>query len=145
MLAQILNIDIIKKIQCMAQKDNLNLDYCCDTSDCANGDYYAGAAAMCGGKSKMASAADLAAIASDIYGTTIGEYDDLEASAGKTYSVSIGAKYGFSDANSASVWGWSGREDNSGYAYARSFRSTYSNCYSYYRYDSSGLVLCKGD
>ncbi len=131
--------------ECMAQKDDLELDYCCFQSNCSNKDYYAGAALTCGGKSKMASAADLAAIASDIYGTTLGEYDDLEISAGKTYRDSIGSKYGFSDANSASFWVWSGSENTNLVVYSRRFYSTYSNWGTYYRLNSGGLVLCKGD
>ncbi len=127
--------------ECTAQKDALGLDYCYNGND-----YYAGAALTCGGKANMASMADLAAIASDIYGTTIGEYQDLSSSAGKTYSVSIGSKYGFSDANSASFWVWSGRETSSNGAYYRYFYSTYSSWYNYSgRNGSSGLVLCKGD
>ncbi len=122
--------------ECTAQKDALGLDYCYNGDD-----YYAGAAAMCGGKSKMASLADLAAIASDIYGTTIGEYDYKEG----TYNVSIGAKYGFPDPNSAQFYVWAGREDDSDFAYDRNFYSANSNWAYGGRGYSGFLVLCKGD
>ncbi len=129
--------------ECMAQKDDLGLDYCCDTSDCANGDYYAGAALTCGGTKNIASRVELAIIAKDIYGTTIGAYEDKE---GISYNASIGLKYGFSDANTKTFWVWSGEERHSYAAYCRSFASAYSRAYSeggQARRLSSGLVLCK--
>ncbi len=138
--------------ECTAQKDALSLDYCCSSGFCSNHDYFAGAVAMCGGKSKMASAADLAAIASEIYGTTIGAESNLISSAGKTYNASIGAKYGFPDAKTASFRIWSStREDVFGnLAYAREFYSASSyygdhvhNSHTFARYRSDALVLCK--
>ncbi len=127
--------------ECMAQKDALGLDYCYNGND-----YYAGAAAMCGGIANMASGSDVAAIASDIYGKAIGSGSDLSSSAGKTYSLSIGTKYGFPDANSESFWVWYGHEESGLYARGRRFESTSTNWSTGYgRYASSGLVLCKGD
>ncbi len=104
------------KAECEAKKGDLGINACnYDT------DYWAKAVETCGHVDKMASMADLAAIASDIYGTTIGEEEDKE---GISYNASIGSKYGFSDANTLSFWVWSGRETTSYYAYTRYFSST---------------------
>ncbi len=127
--------------ECEAKKGDLGISYCVSYDT----DYWAGAVEVCGHVDKMASMVDLAAIASDIYGTIVGAYDDVSTSTG--YNSTIGAKYGLGDANSSSFTVWSD-EGTSSAAYIRNFNSHSTNADDYEgirRFMNSGLVLCKGD
>lgn len=58
----------LTKADCLAIKDSLGIDRCCDTCDSQGGDYWAGAVKACGGIDKVASPDALMEIANDIYG-----------------------------------------------------------------------------
>ncbi|MBQ8168391.1 hypothetical protein IJZ97_03135, partial [bacterium] len=117
----------------------------CMSSDYGTDDYWAGAAELCGGTSKMASMVDLAKIANYVYNTDIvGEktdngsgYDDADISYDSTKAAELGLP------SSAGFFLWSGEETDSGSAYSRYFGS--DNTDGYYRISSGGLVVCLGD
>ncbi|MBQ8169051.1 hypothetical protein IJZ97_06525, partial [bacterium] len=103
--------------------------------------YWAGAVKACGGTSKMASTAQLGNIASYVYGTTVGErdnvYDDI------TYDPTKAAELGLP--SSAGFFVWSGEEYASTNAYFRYFYSGSTVWSRTSRNDSGGLVVCLGD
>ena len=123
----------LTKAECAARKGELGLTYCNNGND-----YYAGAAAECGGTSKIASKADVALIASEIYGKA-GVYNI-------TPNSSIATSMGFPDPKTSPFWVWYGQENsNSDFAYRWHFDPRGSGSNNSYRGDSSGLVVCLGD
>ncbi|MCI5888422.1 MAG: hypothetical protein MRZ62_02760, partial [Brachyspira sp.] len=130
------------KAECEAQKSTLGIKECCPTDWCYNNDYWAGAVKQCGGVSKMPTAAQLAELASQMY---VG-------------NPSIGAKEKKSgiqfDSNSSTAkalgltpyfYLWSGEEDDSKFAYRRSFYTTSSSWGSLIHRDSGGQAVCLGE
>ena len=111
----------------------------CMSSDHGTSDYWAGAAELCGGTSKMASNTDLAKIANYVYDT------DSVAATGSIFSLNFNpTKAAELGLPSPSFWLWSGREYSEDYAYPRGFRSNgtlYTNGNGA-RYDSSLLAIC---
>ncbi|MFI3301335.1 MAG: type II secretion system protein [Candidatus Gastranaerophilales bacterium] len=126
--------------ECENQKDDLGIKECCPDADCSGTDYWAGAVAYCGGVSNMPTMEDLALMASDIYGVTVGTYSTIED---LTYDINIVTSYGLSDLDTITYGIWSGDEYSSMYVYRRYFSSTFTQIVSEgYRKYSNRYVFC---
>ncbi len=119
------------------------INQCCDSSNCKNtyyGDYWAGAAELCGGTSKMASQSDLVKIANYVYNT------DSVTATGTTSSLTLDpTKATELGLLSPSFYLWSGKENATIGAYARGYYSTDTDWYSGNRSNSLLLAVCLGD
>ncbi len=116
-------------------------------------DYWAGAVKHCGGVQNMPTPAQLAEIATDLYGdhgfSTSGyEYKDgLTMDKTKSYVSILDAVYGDSVSGrpSGEFAIWSGQESDGYYAYDRGFVSDYTLADGYYRGTNYALAVCLGD
>ena len=130
------------KAECEAQKSTLGIKECCPTNWCYNNDYWAGAVKQCGGVSKMPTAAQLAELASQMYvgNPSIGakeEKSGIQFDSNSSTAKALGLTPYF--------YLWSGEEDDSKFAYRRSFYTTSSGWYSLNRRDSGGQAVCLGE
>ncbi len=128
---------------------------CCGDSDCqTNGDYWAGAVALCGGKSNMPTEQQLADIATYIYGMTVPyrgytKCQDAEGNGGEygEYGVEVECRddskalsLGFKISPYFVVWtNGAYSADN---AYYRSFGSTSTGLGGGGRYDGDNQAVC---
>ena len=126
--------------ECMAQKDNLGIKKCCSTYNCGNTDYWAGAVKQCGGVSKMPTMDDLGKLASQLYkgNPNIGAEENYEGLWDRDAVTALGFN------SSSDFYLWSGKEDNSNFAYLRYFYYRYSNRYSRFR-GSANQAFCLSD
>ena len=100
---------------------------CCSWSDCqTNGDYWAGAAKLCGGKNNMANDADLVKIESYIYDAS-------------SFNPEKTTELGFSSPN---FYLWSGEVDSPHYAYARYYYSGGTHFEDWPRNFSDPFAVC---
>jgi hypothetical protein len=133
----------LTKAECEAQKGALGISQCCTSSNCNTyGDSWAGAVAQCGGVNNLPTTADLAKIASAIYGgnPSIGAKEDK---AGLTYTSGTATALGLPE---PTFWLWSNEEISSNFTYARNFYPTASNWTQYYRYYDGNLrTICVTD
>ena len=132
--------------QCEAQKDDLGIQECYYDND-----YWAGAVAHCGGVQNMPTPAQLAEIATDLYGdhgfsSSGSEYiDGLTMDKTKPYVSILDAVYG--DSVSGRLSGefaiWSGQESGGYGAYVRGFGSDSTTAGdNSSRYGNSDLAVC---
>ncbi|MBQ8168876.1 hypothetical protein IJZ97_05620, partial [bacterium] len=113
------------------------IKYCHNDS---SGDYWAGAAELCGGTSKMASMADLAKIADYVYNTSgTGAHDNVYD---LTFDPTKAAELGLP---SPTFYLWSGEEDDSYYAYIREFSPGFTGWTNYGRNGYDLLAVCLGN
>ena len=119
--------------ECESMKSSLGIRNCS-----ANLDYWAGAIKACGGASKMASSADLAMIATQIYGQNIGTNDRIFS--GLNFNLNIAQQLGFSNYGFAI---WAPNENNSEVGLTRNFLQSASATNWTPRSDSSILYICK--
>ncbi|MFI3301428.1 MAG: type II secretion system protein [Candidatus Gastranaerophilales bacterium] len=121
--------------ECENQKEELGIKYCYYDTD-----YWAGAVAYCGGVDYMPTMADLAIIASEATGQTVGAYSTVED---VKYDTDILESYGLPDPISSGYGIWSGEELSPTLAYRRAFQSTYTD-YNYNTGRSSSVrwVFC---
>ena len=127
--------------QCESRKGELGIKECCSESHCLGRDYWAGAAAMCGGTDKMPTQAELTELAKLLYNTS------SINSSGTIYNLKLdtskASSMGFTGSD---FYVWSGEERDSNSAYDRGFNSwrtfwTYND-----RGNSSFIqVVCSGD
>jgi len=125
------------KAECEAQKSTLGINACNYDND-----YWAGAMKMCkdqGGR--LPTEAELAQLASELYGTTIGS---TESKSGLSLDTN---KLPESFAGLSSSWSflWSGSEGSASYAYGRYFGSSTTGRSYYTRYDSDIRAVCVGE
>ena len=102
-------------------------------------DYWAGAARLCGGVSKMASNADLLKIANYVY-----ETDSIKptgSTSGITFNGNKAAELGLPTSD---FYLWSNEEIGENNAYIRTFRS-YTSWNSNHRYNGGLLAICTGE
>ena len=125
----------LTKAECEAEKGKLGIKNCW-----YNDDYWAGAVKQCGGVSKMPTMEDLAKLATELYGTTVGRNDDIR---NLTLDTSKASSLGFTG-ESFRVW-MDGEYPYGDAAYYRIFESSHT----YYRYDhrsySDFQAVCIGD
>ena len=126
------------KAECEAQKSTLGINDCYDNDD----DYWAGAVKQCGGVSKMPTMAQLGELASQLYvgNPTIGAKEDkrnIQFDFNSSTAKSLGLTPVFDL--------WSGEENNSTYAYIRTFRTMYTGWTTNGRGSSYGVAVCLGD
>ena len=126
----------LTKAECEAEKGKLGIKGCnYDT------DYWAGAVKQCGGVSKMPTADDLAKLATELYGTSVGAEQDIW-NGGLTLDTSKASSLGFTG---TSFYVWSGKDLNSGFAYYRAF-SSLGTLWGYnYRTYSNFQAVCAGE
>ncbi|MFI3300873.1 MAG: type II secretion system protein, partial [Candidatus Gastranaerophilales bacterium] len=126
--------------ECENQKDDLKINKCCPDADCSGTDYWAGAVAYCGGVDYLPTMADLAIIATDAIGQTVGAYSIVED---VSYDTDILESYGLPDPTSSGYGIWSGEEYSSTLASRRYFLSTYTTSSDgSYRYYFTRWVFC---
>ena len=124
----------LTKAECEAEKGKLGIKSCPFDQD-----YWAGAVKQCGGVSKMPTMDDLAKLATELYGTTVGAEQDigyLQLDSSKASSMGFTEQY-------FSVW--SGEEYNSYYAKYRRFRSSDTSWYGASRDSSRNQAVCVGE
>lgn len=98
-------------------------------------DYWAGAAKLCEGRGNMASTAQLAKLATQIYGKTCGEASSCTGTRNQALATSMGLPTG-------EFFLWSSGEVSATNAYDRHFGPTGSARYSHDRGNSNPAVLC---
>ncbi len=130
----------ISKEECETIKGELGINACNYDND-----YWAGAVKQCGGTKNMPTMAQLADLASMIYGQEIGEKEKLLG-----LTVANQALYDtlYRKSSTASLryfYVWSGEEYSSNFAYSRGFTTTYTTYDDGGRYDSDGLAVCRAD
>ena len=114
----------ITKAECEAQKSDLEINECCPTDDCSNGDYWAGAVKACKDQGKkLPTMAQLGELASQLYvgNPSIGAKEDkdhIQFDSNSSIAKALGLTPSFSL--------WSGEEGSSSIAYYRSFNTTIS-------------------
>ena len=129
--------------ECEAQKDDLGIQACYN-----GGDYWAGAVAHCGGVQNMPTPAQLAEIATDLYGVSIsgGEYKSgLTMDSTKPYVSILNAAYGQSILEGFAIWsGQMGQlnEHQDFSALGREFASSYTTFTDSYNLLYSALAVC---
>ena len=112
----------------------------CMNSNYGTSDYWAGAAELCGGTSKMATMAQLAKIADYVYNTSgIGAKQDVSS---LTFDATKASELGLP---SPSFYLWSGEEYSATNAYHRRFYSANTNWSTNNRSSSYLLAVCLGD
>jgi len=124
------------KAECEAQKSTLGINACYWDND-----YWAGAVKACKDQGlRLPTEAELAQLASEFYGTTIGATEYKEA----TLNTS---KLPESFSGLGPSWGrlWSGGESSYTNAYYRDFFSSYTDRNSVYRNNSGGRAVCVGE
>ena len=126
----------LTKAQCESRKEELGIKSCYFKND-----YWAGAAAMCGGTDKMPTQAELTELAKLLYNTS------SINSSGTIYNLkldtSVATAMGFSG---TPFYVWSGEVYNSVYAYYRYFNSSYTIwSKNNFRSTSNGQVMCSAD
>ena len=109
----------------------------CISSDIGPNDYWAGAAELCGGTSKMANMADLGKIAAYVYNK-----DNIGANAYITDLTLYTAKASELGLPSSGFSIWSGEEDSEYDASLRLFNSTNTSHASYNRNNRNRLAVC---
>ncbi|MFI3300648.1 MAG: hypothetical protein R3Y28_04420, partial [Candidatus Gastranaerophilales bacterium] len=125
--------------ECENQKDDLNINECCSDADCSGIDYWAGAVAYCGGVEYLPTMEDLALMASDIYGVTVGTYSFFGS---VSYDADILESYGLPEPTSLAYGIWSGEEVSSTGVYRRNFGSGSTSIDSGGRKASNRWVFC---
>ena len=123
--------------ECTAKKSELGLSYCYGGND-----YYAGAAAACGGKSNLPSQSQLTQLAKDLYGTS------SISSSGTTSGLTLDttAASAFLAARGYSYfYVWSSNEYSSSVAYRRDFNSTTTYWTTNNNRSYSALAVCLGE
>ena len=130
----------ISKQDCEDLKSELGIKACNRESD-----YWAGAVKQCGGIKNMPTMAQLAQLATQIYGQEIGakEYKGGLTIKDQTLFDALLAKS--PTATSSYFYVWSGEENSSDYAYGRDFFTTRSNYYGSSRNNSNRHAVCLGD
>ena len=107
--------------ECTAQKSELGLSYCYSGND-----YYAGAAAACGGKSNLPSQSQLTQLAKDLYGTS--SISSSGTTSGLTLDTTEASAF-LAARGYSNFLVWSSVEYSSNRAYYRNFVSTYTYWY----------------
>ncbi len=126
----------LTRAQCESRKGELKINGCHYERD-----YWAGAAAMCGGTDKMITLAELGQLASLLYKEhpSVGAYQGIE---GLTLDTSVATAMGFSG---TFFYVWSGEEINWDFVNGRNFYSSESYGGNFSRHSSNWLVICSGD
>ena len=127
----------LTQAQCEARKGELKINACSYDND-----YWAGAAAMCGGTDKMITMAGLGQLASLLYkgNPTVGAKQNKS---NITLDTSVATAMGLSG---TSFHVWSGEEYSGGGAYYRGFYLSYTYLYDGYpRFYSNAQAVCSGD
>ncbi len=109
----------------------------CMTSNRTGGDYWAGAAELCGGTDKMASMDELGKIAAYVYNQN--SINPLQNISNLTFDTSKGIELGLP--SSANFYLWSGEEANEYDAKGKYFNLTSTGWSSYYRYNSFSTII----
>ena len=121
--------------ECTAKKSELGLSYCYGGND-----YYAGAAAACGGKSNLPSQSQLTQLAKDLYGTS--SISSSGTTSGLTLDTTAASAFLAASGSSSYFYIWSSEEYSSDRAYNRYFGSTRTRWYDLCRYRSYLLTVC---
>ena len=121
--------------ECTEQMDELGLTYCYNGND-----YYAGAAAACGGKSNLPSQSQLTALAQYLYNTSSINMNSPSYYNSLTLDTSKASALGL---RSSGCFLWSNQE-NSSYSYGMGFMSQMAVWGSISRHstDSGNYVAC---
>ena len=132
----------LSREQCEAQKDDLGIKVC--NSD---NDYWAGAVAHCGGVQNLPTPAQLAEIATDLYGISIGANTSkysITMDQTKPYVSILETVSGGSVSNGAgdAIKVRSGQESSNGIVYGRAFHSVYTAVTSGGRANNDSLAVC---
>ena len=127
----------LSKAECESRKGELGIKECYYDND-----YWAGAAAMCGGTDKMITLAELGQLAGLLYKEhpTVGAKQDIWNNI--TLDTSVATAMGFSG---SSFRVWSGEVINRYLANRRYFYPSDTGWSDGYRYDSKPQVVCSGD
>ncbi len=127
----------LTRAQCESRKGELKINGCLYDHD-----YWAGAAAMCGGTDKMITMAELGQLASLLFKEhpTVGAKQEIDG--GLTLDTSVATAMGFSG---TPFYVWSGEESVGGRAYGRGFSSSGAYWFNTYRVSSNQQVVCSGD
>ncbi len=128
----------LTRAECESRKGELNINACSNLED---PDYWAGAAAICGGTDKMITMAELGQLAGLVYKEhpTVG-VNQLKR--GLTLDTSVATAMGFPGSH---FFVWSGEEYDRYWVYYRGFFSSYTNTYRGTRSNSHGQAVCVAD